>query len=218
MKISINQVQEFRDHQGAVKEIGMHPSGRFAFARSDDMLVLYDMRQMKKIAGFYDSSGYDAAIFDPGGEMLVYMSDEKLHYWDITMHQDRIIIPGELMEYRDKDLHNGIGYFVDGNNDGSIDVRTIGSDPYDPPDFRLEGHSNYIEYLKFHPSGKILASGSADMTLRFWDMKNQSEISSFKVHDDFVTAICFTPDGTRMLSGDYAGRIKVWDFSTSEPV
>ena len=81
MDITLTQITELRDHQGAIKEIEVHKDGRLFFARSDDMLILYDLKENRKVTGFYDSAGYDAAIFDPSGNMLVYMSDEKLHYY-----------------------------------------------------------------------------------------------------------------------------------------
>ena len=34
----------------------------------------------------------------------------------------------------------------------------------------LEGHTDYVVSVAFNPDGQILASGSADNTIRLWDV------------------------------------------------
>jgi len=215
MEIVLGLRTEFRDHQGGIREIAVSPDGKFFFARSDQMLILYDLMSGKKLRGFYDSAGYEGAMFERCCPTLVYQSGERVHYWDLDTWQERMVVPGEIHEMRDKSAHPGVGLVADGNNEGNIEVRKIEADPYDPPEFVLRGHGNYIEYVTFHPSGKILASGSADMTLRFWDIASRKEISSHRAHDDFVTAIAFSPDGSVVITGDYSGVLRLWDFKVT---
>ncbi len=216
MQIRLNPRAEFKDHQSGVKDIKVHRDGKLFFARSDDMLVLYDLKENRKVRGFYDSAGYEAATFDAVNPLMIYMSDEKLHYWDLALWRETMVLPGELHEFRDRDAHAGVGLSADGTNEGNIELRRIDAEPSDPPQAVLEGHTNYIEYVQFHPAGKILASGSADMTLRFWDLEARKEISVHRVHDDFVTAIAFSPNGSVLVTGDYSGKLKVWDLTIND--
>jgi len=212
MAIVLNLRAQFRDHQGGIKEIEVHRDGKLFFARSDAMLILYDLIGGRKLRGFYDSAGYDGALFDPYGATMIYQSDGRLHYWDLEKWRERMVVPGEINEYRDKSAHPAVGLTADGNNEGNIEFRKLETDSSDPPDFVLGSHDSYIEYICFHPSGKILASGSADMTLRFWDVPGRKPISTHRVHDDFVTAIAFNPQGNIVVTGDYSGILKIWDF------
>jgi len=216
MQIGLNQRAEFKDHQGGIKEIGVHPEGKIFFARSDGMLILYDLTKDRKIHGFYNSAGFEAAMFDPGGRSMIYMSDDRLHYWDLSKWHEFLVVPGEVHEFRDTDSHVGIGLKADGNNEGSIEFRNLEADETDPPDFVLGSHDNYVEYVRFHPSGKIVASGSADMTLRFWDVVERKPVSTHKAHSDFVTAIAFSPDGKTVITGDYSGVLKIWDLEIKD--
>ncbi|MFH1676567.1 MAG: hypothetical protein ABIC40_06035 [bacterium] len=212
-EITIELKAEFNDLQGAVRELGCHQSGRFFFARSDEMLILFDLINGKKLKGFYSSSGYDAAAFSHDGFSLSYMTEDQIHVWDLYYWRETQVYPGTLSEAKRTDASLDLGLWALGNEQGIIEVRKIEKDEEDAPDFQLSGHENYIDSVRFHPSGKILATGSADMTFRFWDLEERKEISHHKVHSDFVTALAFTNDGRMMLSGDYSGKIKLWSIN-----
>jgi len=212
MEIGLTLRSELKDHQGGIRDIAVHESGRLFYVRTDQMMVLYDLASAAKLRGFYDSAGYDAAVFDTTGRMFLYQSAGRIHYWDLSVWQDRLVVPGEMVEFRDIDTYPKTGLRADGTDEGTIEVRRIVADSDDPPEFVLEGHQRYVECVRFHPSGRVLASGSADMTLRFWNLEARSQISSHKVHDDFVTALAFSPDGAVLISGDYSGVVRIWDF------
>jgi WD40 repeat protein len=215
MNVELSLKAELHDHQNAVREIAVHPSGKWFFARSDDMLILYDLKTYAKLRGFYDSAGYQSAAWDADGKMLLYMSEDRVHFFDLGVFQDRMLLDGELSEFRDTDAHIGAGLIAMPGDEGTIKINQIGADEDAPPLFTLGGHTNYIEYLVFHPSGKILASGSADTTIRIWDLENKKEIAQERAHTDFVTGLAFSPDGSILISGDYAGRLKIWNFKVS---
>jgi len=46
----------------------------------------------------------------------------------------------------------------------------------------VAGHSNEIQSIAFSPDGKILASGSADKTIKIWDVKKGKEIRTLTGH------------------------------------
>jgi WD40 repeat protein/serine/threonine protein kinase len=68
--------------------------------------------------------------------------------------------------------------------------------------------------LAFSPDGLHLACASYDKTVRIWDTSSGEE-SSVLPHPDRVTAVTFSPNGTRLASavtGDNS--IRIWDAST----
>ncbi|MBU6402174.1 MAG: WD40 repeat domain-containing protein, partial [Verrucomicrobia bacterium] len=70
---------------------------------------------------------------------------------------------------------------------------------------RLVGESPRIEALAFSPrGGRLAVAGDAPAVfgeIQLWDVTNHTEIKSFKVANDAVYGISFSPDGSRVAFG-----------------
>ena len=74
---------------------------------------------------------------------------------------------------------------------------------------RLEGHGAVITRVKFSPNGKIIASASADNTIKLW-RKDGSLIRTIAGHKKIVSNIYFTSNGNKIVSASSDGTIKIW--------
>ena len=77
-------------------------------------------------------------------------------------------------------------------------------------EFALVGHTQQVLALQFSPTGDLLASASADRTVRVWDARTGKLRNSLRGHLGPVSALTFTPDGKTLVSGG-AGQVKFWD-------
>ncbi len=70
----------------------------------------------------------------------------------------------------------------------------------------LEGHTGPVLALAVH--GELLASGSADRTIRVW--KDRKPVRSIANHWDAVHALAFSPDGKHLASGSADRTVRIW--------
>ena len=73
-----------------------------------------------------------------------------------------------------------------------------------------------INTIAFSPDGKTIASGSADNTIRLWDVATGKHIRTFKEHTGDVNSITFNTDGRTLVSGSADGTILLWNITTSD--
>ena len=74
----------------------------------------------------------------------------------------------------------------------------------------LEGHQHEIRCLAISPSGKILASGSADHTVRLWDLHEPRSLKVLSGHTGWVNCLAISPSGSLLASAGRDSRIGLW--------
>ena len=75
------------------------------------------------------------------------------------------------------------------------------------------GHADQIRSIAFSPDGALLASASADKTIRVWDVAKGKQIRSFVPTDYDCFSVAFSPDGKSLWGGGQQN-LWVWDVAT----
>jgi serine/threonine protein kinase len=104
---------------------------------------------------------------------------------------------------------------------GSLDGLVCLGDLTDPTLNRmalLHRHQAPVDALAFSGDGKMLATGSRDQMVRWWELTQTDEglvegpkdPTLFKGHKGEVTAVAFLPDGKTLASASRDGTVRLW--------
>lgn len=105
--------------------------------------------------------------------------------------------------------------FASGGAGGKVQLWSLDDDK---PLKTLEGHTDRVCRLAFHPSGRYLASASDDTTWRLWDVNTGQELLTQEGHSKEVYTVSFNGDGSLVASAGLDSIGRVWDVRTGRVI
>lgn len=82
---------------------------------------------------------------------------------------------------------------------------------------QFTGHTHEVLDVRFSPDGKLLASASADDTVRVWSIEQNKELYKFSGHGGKASEVSFSPDGQTLASASADKTVKLWRLQTVLP-
>ena len=147
--------------------------------------------------------------FTPDGKRLATASrDKTAKLWDIDAKESILTFPD----------HQNPVYGVALKSDGTVGY-SVGEDNQlrswkaaaEGKQIRASGgHGKVILKLVPHPKQPLLATCSADQTVRLWNADNGAAVRTLSGHGDYVYAVAISPDGNLIASGAFDGDVRIW--------
>jgi len=99
---------------------------------------------------------------------------------------------------------------------GSIAVIRGRKEPFAASIAMINVHSHALTCAAFHPDDRLLAVGSGEGIVQFWDVRTEQLVSTIAAHDNWVFDVDFTPDGTRLLTAGGDNTVRIWNVHSGE--
>ena len=159
-------------------------------------------------------TGHTAAVLDiafKDNETLISGHGVFLRAWDVTTGTQRWQKDVVDAVY-DVALPSHDPHFIAYGGQHNFDIRMRYSND---GDWRgsVSGHTGAVSSLAFKPNSYRLASGSADNTVRIWDVgnNNRQHVRTLRGHTDYISSVAWSPDGRTLASASWDGTVRLWN-------
>jgi len=242
MDVKFILATKLKGHTGTVNSVAFDPSGRYLASGSYDRTVrMWDVASGEEVAMLTNNdSAVNSVAFDPNGKYLASGSNDKnVRIWDVSTQQKVAVLQGHTGIVRSVAFDPSGKYLASGSEDRTVRIWDVSSmqqvaelkddEPSASTSKESLGHSDDVNSVAFDPSGKYLASGSRDETVRMWDVSTWQEVAAMLRGKNFghghtgrVKSVAFHPSGKYLASGYgeslFGNTVRVWDVSSMQEV
>ena len=173
-----NVVQELRGHKDMILDLTFSPDGEMLASCGRDALVaLWRVSDGELLHILKRHTAIVESVdFSPDGKLLASVDDDAtIRVWKASN--------GKLLRtLKDDAGYAGYEIWLEAAPDGGLVV------------------SGSVHKVAFSPNGKLLASGSADATIRLWRVSRWKPLRTWHGFGNAVRSVAFSPDGKLLAS------------------
>ncbi|XP_065890171.1 THO complex subunit 3-like [Dysidea avara] len=216
-KDRLSKDSTYKGHNDSVDQLCWHPTDPqlLVTASIDKTIRIWDIRTSKSTHTVTTRGENINIKWSPNGNTIAVGNKEDL----LTFVDSRTykIINEEQFKYEVNEMtwnHSNDMFFLT-NGIGCINILSY-------PDLKqlhvLNAHASNCICIKFHPSGKYFATGSADALVSLWDVDELVCIRTFSRLDWPIRAMSFNHDGKLIASSSEDLVVDIAHVETGEKI
>jgi WD40 repeat protein len=90
-------------------------------------------------------------------------------------------------------------------------------DPKQVHETQFLEHTRQLLGCRFSPCGRFVFAGGVDNLVHRWELES-GQHTAIPSHGSWVAALAFHPDGQRLITSDYIGCLRCWNYADEKPV
>ena len=200
-------------HNTCVSDFKHSPkSGKAASASKDGTIKIWDIERgallHEKVA---HEAGVTRVSYSNNGKLIAtWGKDNCIKLWDADMMALKLCIATDINEPVNRLLFTrDDASLITLSNKGDLKFWNV-SDGLLTYGTKVDNSND----MAIDRTGQRLAFATLNFSICIFDIKERVIVKRIvKAHSESLTSIDFNPDGTRILSGAYDGKFKVWDWA-----
>lgn len=224
-KVLVKQLVQVED---SILGLAVSADGKkLAAGGCDRMVRVWDIETGKLEHSIENHADWILGVaFTPDGKGLVTASrDKTAKVWDLAAKESLVTFPDHQNPVYNVTTTPDGQFGISAGDDNSIRVwPTV--DTSDKKGKKaaggksMSGHSKAVFRLAIHADKKspLLASGSADMSVRLWEPVSGKSLKTLTGFTDWVYAVAISPDGQLVAGGAANGEVRIWKTTDGSPI
>ncbi len=208
---TIEPVAVLKGHTGPVTAVAYTADATsIVTAGKDETVRIWNAAQASLTRTIEMDDGPATSISVSDNRVLTGHANGQIVLWDIERAEKLASFKRNDAEVWSIVFAGGSDRFAAASHDWKIalwDVRQPSA-----PAAVLDAHENAAQALSFSDTAKgpQLLSGSADKTMRLWNLDTLQQVRSYRGHRDYVVAVAASPGGRTFASSSLDGNVRIW--------
>jgi len=207
------QLQTYKGHSGGVESLAFSPKGsHLATGGMDGTVRVWDVRKQREDISIPRTSNLEFRALSLDGQTVVtgvIFGPGRIRLWSTATGKPRSA-PIELRR-----SETVVAWSDDGKHlylwDAETNIRVVDASAGEQVRGFKVGSKSKDYRFAVDPSEKWCVHSAAGDSLKLLDTKTGTEVRTFKSLPEPLHALVFSPDASRLVAADQAGRLKLWN-------